>query len=369
VSLFDDRPAPLPPLAEELRPTRFEDVVGQEHLRARLAALAASPRSVAVVLAGPPGTGKTTLARLLAAERGEDLVELHAADTGVRELRQAREVAQRRARLGGRTLWFVDEVHRFSRTQLDALLAPLERGEVSFVGATTENPAVTLSPALLSRCDVLRLVPLGPAELALLLDRALAHLGRRSSDAARAWMVRAARGDARTLLRILERAVLEPGELEVDTLERLAERGVLGLDDSTHYELASALIKSMRRGDAPEAVRWLAAALAAGEDPRFIARRLVIFASEDVGLADPHALPLAEAAAGASDRVGMPEARIILAHAVVYLARAPKSREAYQAIEAALAAASNAPRPRVPEELRGAIVGIERSRGIASEDD
>lgn len=366
MSLFEEHAARARPLAEELRPTSLDEVLGQDHARARLEALATAPRTIAMIMTGPPGVGKTTIASLLARARGEHLVELHATDTGVRELRQARAEAAQRARHGDGTLWFVDEVHRFGRTQLDLLLAPIERGEISFIGATTENPAVTLSPALLSRCDVIRLRALEPAVLRLVAARALAHLDVVADEPAIEWLVTASRGDARALLRILERAApaASHAPLSVELLERITETTALGLDDSTHYELASALIKSMRQSRPTEAIRWLAAALAAGEDPRFIARRLAIFASEDVGLADPEALVLATAAADTVERIGMPEARITLAHAVLYLARAPKSREAYDAIEAALAEAATKPRPTVPEDLRGAITGIERRRGI-----
>ena len=327
------------PLAARMRPRTFEEFVGQSHLvgagRA-LTKLLEGGHLPSIVLWGPAGTGKTTLAYLLADAVGAELQQLSAVSSGVADARKIMAQAK-----GGlfRTVLFVDEVHRWSKAQQDVLLPAVEEGTVTLIGATTENPYFSLVTPLLSRSILLRLEPLTAEELRALLDRALADedrgLGKQgveASDEALAHLVEIAGGDARVALTGLEAAVLaarSAGE-DVLTLERAADAVqkkaiVYDRQGDAHYDVISAFLKSIRGSDPDATLFWLARMLEAGEDPRFIARRMVVHASEDIGLADPRALMIAVAAAQAVEYVGLPEARLNLAEAAIYLARAPKS--------------------------------------------
>jgi putative ATPase len=355
------------PLAARLRPATVSELVGQSHLTASdgpLAGLLAAGSGTSVVLYGPPGTGKTTLAMLLGQSAHAHFVELSAVNAGVAQVRSAiAEARERLRRHGTPTLLFIDEVHRFSKTQQDALLPAVENGWVTLVAATTENPSFSLVSPLLSRSLVLELEPLADDDLQTLLDRALTRPegldGRvRLDDEAGAHLRRLAAGDARRLLTLLDAAVAtlpeRAGTLTVERVEQVAQRVALRYDRAgdQHYDVASALIKSVRGSDVDAALHYLARMAEAGEDPRFIARRLVISAAEDVGLADPHALPLTVAAAQAVALIGWPEARIVLAEAVVALALAPKSNAVYLAVDAAIRDVRSTGGGRVPAYLR-----------------
>jgi putative ATPase len=372
----EDRLARKAPLAARLRPRRLDEVVGQRHLLAAdkpLRMLIESDRLASVVLWGPAGTGKTSIARLVAGATSKAFEPMSAVNAGVKDVREVVERA--RERLGQRgqgTILFLDEVHRFNRTQQDALLPHVEEGLLVLVGATTENPYFSLTGPLLSRSTLFRLEPLGADDLAELIDRALADTTRGLGDEpadidadARAHLASRAEGDARHVLTCLELAhalAVERARSDGDAGAKItladAEAALamraLRYGDDEHYDVTSAFIKSMRGSDPDAAVYWLARMLEAGEDPRFIARRVVIFASEDVGLADPHALPIATAAANAVEYVGLPEARINLAHAVVYCALAPKSNASYMALSRAMAAVRDRPAGAVPVHLRDA---------------
>ena len=336
------------PLADRLRPSRLEEVVGQEALLAPagpLARMLAERRLASMILWGPPGTGKTTLARLLAREVGAPILELSAVLSGVGDLRKAFSEARRLAARGRRPVLFIDELHRFNRAQQDALLHEVEEGTVTLIGTTTENPSFTINGALLSRCHVLVLERLGPQALEAILARAERHLGRPLplDREARARLVQLADGDARALLNMVETlAGLHPdAKVTAADLGRLLQRRVPLYDraEEAHYNLISALHKSIRGSDPDAALYWLARMLEAGEDPRYLARRLIRIAYEDVGLADPEAALQALAAAETYERLGSPEGELALAQAAIYLALAPKSNAAYRAEAAARQAA------------------------------
>jgi putative ATPase len=369
--VVDDRPAPTSgegtPLAVRMRPASLDEVVGQDHLLAPGAPLrrlveGAAPASV--VLHGPPGTGKTTLARLISHATGRAFEALSALNAGVKEVRGVIEVARRRlaASEPRRTVLFIDEIHRFSRTQQDALLAAVEDRVVLLVGATTENPSFSVVAPLLSRSLVLGLHALDDEAVGTLLDRAVADprgLGGTVSlhPDARAHLVRLAAGDGRRSLTALEAAADAVGDADEITLadvERVVDEVAVRYDRAgdQHYDVISAFIKSIRGSDPDAALHYLARMIVAGEDPRFIARRLVVHASEDIGLADPTALPAAVAAAQAVALIGLPEARINLAQVTIHLATAPKSNAVITAIDEAMADVRTGAAGPVPPHLR-----------------
>ncbi|MFN8232746.1 MAG: replication-associated recombination protein A [Actinomycetota bacterium] len=354
------------PLAARMRPRSFDDFVGQTHLIGpgkALTKLVAGGNLPSLILWGPAGTGKTTLAHLLADAVGADLVQLSATSSGVADARKVMDGAR-----GGmfRTVLFVDEVHRWSKAQQDVLLPAVESGTVTLIGATTENPYFSLNTPLLSRCLLLRLEPIGAEDLVALLrralddrDRGLGGLAVTATDDALGHLVEVSGGDARMALTGLEAAALAAAgadrpevtrELAAEAIQRKAV--VYDRQGDAHYDVISAFIKSIRGSDPDAALFWLARMLEAGEDARFIARRMIVHASEDVGLADPRALTIAVAAAQAVEHVGLPEARLNLAEAAVYLARAPKSNSVYTALAAATEDAVSA--DPVPEHLRDA---------------
>ncbi|MDQ3284982.1 MAG: replication-associated recombination protein A [Actinomycetota bacterium] len=359
------------PLAERLRPKNLEEVIGQDHLTGPGGPLRTAlerGRIGAVVLWGPPGTGKTTLARALAAEIEGEFVPLSAVTSGVKEVRAALDSARERIKYEGRgTILFVDEVHRFNKTQQDALLPALEEGLVDFVGATTENPSFEITAPLLSRSRVLRLRPLSEEDLTALLDRGRGALKAKVSPEARTYLLRLSSGDGRRLLNALEAAALAAsGQVEVRDVEGVVGEKALRYGREEHYDVVSAFIKSVRGGDPDAALHYLARMIEVGEDPMFIARRLVILASEDVGNADPHGLPLAVAAAQAVQLVGMPEGRIPLAQIATYLASAPKSNASYAAVGRALEDVQRGPVPEVPMHLRNATTGLMKNEGYGA---
>jgi putative ATPase len=337
------------PLADRLRPRALDEVVGQDHLLGpdgTLTRMLARGSLASLILWGPPGVGKTTIARLLAAQAGLHFVQLSAVFSGVADLKRAFEDAGKRRRGGQGTLLFVDEIHRFNRAQQDGFLPVVEDGTVVLVGATTENPSFALNGALLSRCQVLVLRRLDDPALELLLARSETELGRTLplGPEARGALRAMADGDGRYLLNMAEQVFALPeGTKQLDAAELsslLARRAALyDKDREEHYNLISALHKSLRGSDPDAALYWFARMLNGGEDPRYIARRLVRFAAEDIGMADPNALPQALAGWETYERLGSPEGELALAQTVVYLGTAPKSNAIYTAFGAARAAA------------------------------
>src|SRR6202140_5091140 len=352
------------PLAARMRPRTLDDIVGQRHLvapNAPLRVLIEQDRLTSAILWGPAGTGKTTLAQVVAATTAKTFVPLSAVNAGVADVRAAIEEARRLLGEQGRgTILFIDEVHRFNKSQQDALLPAVEEGLVVLIGATTENPFFSVNSPLLSRATLWRLEPLGEDDIAEVIRRGLeaegapAHAGAGGGLEAVEALVSVADGDARAALGTLEVALSLAGAAPITTevVERSRAGRLLHQGADAHYDQVSALIKSIRGSDPDAAVYWFARMLEGGEDARFIARRLVILASEDVGLADPMALVVADAAARAVEFVGLPEAQLNLAEAVIYLACAPKSNRVTTALGRARADAREGPRGDVPPHLR-----------------
>ena len=370
MSLFDDRQV-YNPLASRLRPDDLDGFVGQEHLLGKgkiLRQLIEQDKIPSMIFWGPPGVGKTTLAGIIAHKTHAEFINFSAVTSGIKEIKEVMAQAENSRRMGIKTVVFVDEIHRFNKAQQDAFLPYVEKGSIILIGATTENPSFEINGALLSRCRVFVLQALTQEDLAALLKKALKHpkglgyLNVDMDDHMLDMIAQFAAGDARTALNTLEMAVTN-GEISADkttvTMEVLKQcigkkSFLYDKKGEEHYNIISALHKSMRNSDPDAAVYWLARMLEAGEDPLYVARRLIRFASEDIGMADSHALPLAVAAYEACHFLGMPECNVHLSHAVIYLSMAPKSNSAYVAYNAAKEDAQATMAETVPLNIRNA---------------
>lgn len=356
----------LAPLADRLRPKSLKDFYGQDHILAQgkyLRRLIESGSTNSMILYGPPGTGKTTLATIISKETSSEFEKLSAVSAGKKDIEKVVEIAKDNLGIyNKRTILFIDEIHRFNKAQQDALLPHVENGLLTLVGATTENPYINVNKALLSRCQVIELKPLSRADIQNILERALEEdpkLREKNPSLdpkAMAYLVQASKGDARLALNSLEIAVMSTSKRDI-SLEDMKESVLIrtatydGGEDE-HYNTISAFIKSIRGSDVDAAIYYLARMIVGGEDPLFIARRLVISASEDIGLADPQAMVIAGAALEAVKNIGMPEGRIPLAEATAYLALAPKSNSTYKAINKAITFVNQEDNSPIPYHLR-----------------
>jgi putative ATPase len=385
-NLFDDPPtgakdAPGAPLADRMRPRTFDEFVGQEELTGTgrlLRRMAESGRLRSLIFWGPPGVGKTTLARLLASATKAHFITYSAVVSGIKEIKTVMlDAEQQRKMYGRQTILFIDEIHRFNKAQQDAFLPYVERGDIVLLGATTENPSFEINSALLSRIKVIVLYPLKPEHLITIIERALADSERGLAKQnlavgaeAKQVLVNMSDGDARTALNLLEIAAdlvksKQTQEVSSAELGEALQRKILQYDKQgeEHFNIISALHKSLRNSDPDAGLYWLARMLEAGEDPLYIARRLIRFASEDVGMADPQALVVAMAAQQATHFIGMPEASNALAQAVVYLATAPKSNALYTGYAKAVEAVHNSPNEPVPLHIRNAPTRLMKDLG------
>lgn len=371
-------PTQKPPLAERMRPQSLQDFIGQEHLLNKgkiLRTAIESDQLVSMILWGPPGVGKTTLAHIIANESSSDFHAISAVTSGVADLRKIIKTAKENRFLGKRTILFIDEIHRFNKAQQDALLHSVEDGTILLIGATTENPSFEVISALQSRCRVYKMESLSEKHLDALIQRALDtddELRKQKislSDDARLVLISLSGGDARNALTALDLAsqlaqsdVNDIRHINRSLIEEAMQRRTLLYDKKGeyHYDVISAFIKSVRGSDPDAAIYWLARMLESGEDPKFIARRLIILASEDIGNADPHALMVATSTFDAVNVIGMPESRIVLAQATTYLAAAPKSNASYMAIDAAIQEIQNEIPGDVPLHLRNAPTKLMR---------
>ncbi len=389
MDLFDSarqRPGPgAQPLAERMRPQSVDEFIGQPHLMGSgklLREMVAAGELHSLILWGPPGSGKTTLAQILAKSAGAACVHFSAVTSGVKDLKKIIQEAEALLRVGKSTVLFVDEIHHFNKSQQDNFLPHVERGTLILIGATTENPSFEVISPLLSRCQVLVLNPLTPLDIGTIVDRALRDpehgLGGWQLDIsaeARAFLIEQSQGDCRIGLNALETAAIlarkEPGNktIGLEHLQEALQKKPLRYDKAgeEHYNVISAFIKSLRGSDPDAALYWLMRMIEAGEDPLFIARRMIIFASEDIGNADPHALQVAVAAKDAVHFVGLPEGRIPLAQAVTYLASAPKSNASYKAMLAAAKDVEEKGALPVPLHLRNAPTALMEKLGYGKD--
>ena len=356
------------PLAEILRPKTLEEYLGQNQIVGKNAAfinLLRSNRLFSCIFWGPPGAGKTTLARLIASNTNSDFIELSAVNSGIKDIKHCVEKAKENLRYNKKTILFIDEIHRYSKTQQDALLPYLENGTFYLIGSTTENPSFQVVPALISRVQVLMLNPLDDENIAAIVEKGFRYLSEKHGvitlkQEVIDFIVRYASGDARLALNLVENSYFaadyndKKRNLTLDILESLAQEKRIRYSRQEHYDMASAFQKSMRGSDKNAAIYWLAKMIAGGEDPRFIARRLIVCAAEDVGLADPNAMNVAVNAYKAVELLGFPEGRIPLALAVAYVCDAPKSNSAICAIDAALSDVVSGNDYQPPMHLRDA---------------
>ena len=362
------------PLAERMRPKSLDEVIGQGQLLGNgelLRQIVVQGEPVSLIFWGPPGTGKTTLARIIAHEVNAEFIELSAVTSGKKDVEKVIEHARQNWNLGLRTILFVDEIHRFNKAQQDAFLPHVESGLITLIGATTENPSFEVIPALLSRTRVLVLQPLAKDEIIAILKRALKTLGKSKQIAPKAldYLAELSGGDARVALGNLELALGFSEKITPDIVKAAAQKKIPGYDKKgdMHYDVISAFIKSLRGSDVQASLYYLSRMIDAGEDPKFIARRMIIFASEDIGLAGNGALALAAAAFQAVERVGLPEANYNLYHCAVALARSPKSREITDLMHAAKDLAKQFPDAPVPLHIRNAPTKLMKDLGYGKD--
>ena len=368
-----------PPLAERLRPTKLEEFYGHEKYLGKgklLRRLIDKNEIVSLIFWGPPGSGKTTLAKIIARSANAKHYQISAVDSGVKELREIIKLAEANKYNGVSTLLFIDEIHRFNKAQQDALLGSVEQGVLTLIGATTENPSFEVISPLLSRTKVIKLEPLTENDIRSILSNAIKNdeylkpLNLRIDSDAEQTLIRSSGGDARRLLNTLEissRLLDQNSNISNDIVSQalLSNHFVYDKKGDAHYDTISAFIKSIRGSDPDAAVYWLARMLEAGEDPKFIARRMIILASEDIGNADPFALVLADSAFAAIDKLGMPEARIVLSQAATYLASTHKSNASYLAIDKAINTVKNGDSYPVPLHLRNAPTRLMKDEGYS----
>ena len=362
------------PLAERMRPKSLDEVIGQGQLLGNgelLRQIVVQGEPVSLIFWGPPGTGKTTLARIIAHEVNAEFIELSAVTSGKKDVEKVIEHARQNWNLGLRTILFVDEIHRFNKAQQDAFLPHVESGLLTLIGATTENPSFEVIPALLSRTRVLVLQPLAKDEIIAILKRALKTLGKSKQIAPKAldYLAELSGGDARVALGNLELALGFSEKITPDIVKAAAQKKIPGYDKKgdMHYDVISAFIKSLRGSDVQASLYYLSRMIDAGEDPKFIARRMIIFASEDIGLAGNGALALAVATFQAVERVGLPEANYNLYHCAVALARSPKSREITDLMHAAKDLAKQFPDAPVPLHIRNAPTKLMKDLGYGKD--